>query len=340
VLNQYSMSEYQGRLRVATTTSGVGSSIGSSESANNVFVLESQNGVLEIVGRAENIAPGESIQSARFVGPRGFLVTFRQIDPLFTLDLSDPTQPTIVGQLKVPGFSTFIVPMDSDHLLTVGQYVPQDNRAAGGVQLSIFDISDFAHPSLMSSQVIGQGASSEALFDPKAFTYFPEQNLLALPVSIFDGIFFDGTVIGGPSDGGMNDQGSAPGMDSVPPDGGSDPGSSGGAPGSVGGPSAQGFDGLIVYRATVADGFSELLRLDTRMDNSPFQYTSFTRGVFVGDRVFAVTDLGVVEASVDAPDAPPASLTFQPVKTLPEGTMHEGSMPEGTMPEGTNPEGK
>ena len=95
----------------------------------------------------------------------------------------------VVGELKVPGFSTFLVPIDADHLLAVGQYIPDGGFFfSSGVQLSIFDVSDFANPKLTANVVLGaeSGASSEALFNPKAFTYFADRNLVALPVSIFE----------------------------------------------------------------------------------------------------------------------------------------------------------
>ncbi|UCC32656.1 MAG: beta-propeller domain-containing protein, partial [Phycisphaerales bacterium] len=182
VLNQYSMGEYAGHLRVATTVGPTFTPFGGrGEPHNNVYILGQTGTTLQEVGSIVNIAPGETIQSARFIGERGYLVTFEQIDPLFTLDLRDPTDPQIAGELKVPGFSTFIVPMGEDHLLTVGQYIPEDGPFFGwGVQLSIFDVSDFSDPELATpSVVLGEqgGASSEALYNPKAFTYFAERGL-------------------------------------------------------------------------------------------------------------------------------------------------------------------
>ncbi|MFQ5490932.1 MAG: beta-propeller domain-containing protein, partial [Phycisphaerae bacterium] len=128
ILNQYSMGEYQGFLRVASTTDQLfiwetGEQI---PSTNAVYVLGEQDDALAVVGSVEDVAPGEQIQSARFLGDRGYVVTFVQIDPFFTLDLADPLNPRIVGELKLPGFSTFITPMDQDHVLTVGVYVDPD----------------------------------------------------------------------------------------------------------------------------------------------------------------------------------------------------------------------
>lgn len=280
ILNQYSMSEYGGYLRVATTVSPTFSLIGVRTGPhNNVFVLGQSGGALEVVGSVENIAPRETIRSARFVGDRGYVVTFEQIDPLFTLDLSDPTDPRVVGELKVPGFSTFLVPIDADHLLAVGQYIPDGGFFFGsGVQLSIFDVSDFANPTLTANVVLGaeSGASSEALFNPKAFTYFADRNLVALPVSIFeDSPFVD--VVFGSDDGAVDASEPAPDEEIaliepfVP----------------------QGFDGLVVYSLSVDEGFTELGRISTRFEESGYFGSAFTRGVFIGDDVFAVTDRGV-----------------------------------------------
>ena len=83
-----------------------------------------------LVGQSEELAPGERIYSARFLGDKGYVVTFRQVDPLFTFDLSDPAHPRKVGELKVPGFSTYIHPLDENHLLTMGVYVPENRGLA------------------------------------------------------------------------------------------------------------------------------------------------------------------------------------------------------------------
>jgi len=310
ILNQYSMSEYEGVLRVATTTGPWFGIMERNEPANHVFVLAENNGALEVIGSIDDIAAGEEIQSARFVGSRGFLVTFEQIDPLFTLDLSDPSDPRVVGELKVPGFSTFIVPMGADHLLTVGQYIPEGELFRRGVQLSIFDVSDFANPQLDHLEVVGDGeASSEALWDPKAFTYFAERGLLALPATIY------GSVIEEPLEEpleeprGGDDGGEEPGGD----DGGEEPGSGDdggeepGGDGRIPSPPLDFFEGLMVYRVSAEEGFVELGRIDTQVEDDRC-YNWFTRGVFIGDLVFAVTNNVVRGAPVDDISSVPHSL--------------------------------
>ena len=313
ILNQYSMSEHDGFLRVATTIGSRSFLDGDRASQTNaVFVLDETEEGLSIVGRLEGIAPDERIQSARFIGDRGYLVTFRQIDPLFTLDLSDATNPRVVGELKVPGFSTFIVPMDEHHLLTVGQYVPPVGpQWPQSVQLSIFDISDFANPVLAHNLIIEEGSQgySEALWNPKAFTYYAEQGKIALPMSLyrFSDRFFDDVepmvdVIDG--DGGPTDSGESAGS------GDNDEPPSIDAP--VPGPDEDfdrdeffdvprdEFNGLIVYDVSVSDGFAERGRIDTRIegDHGYPMWPSFTRGVFIGEDVYAVTNLGVQRAPV------------------------------------------
>ncbi len=305
VLNQYSMGEYAGHLRIATTVGPTFSLLGGrSQPHNNVYVLGQTGTTLQEVGSIVNIAPGETIQSARFIGERGYLVTFEQIDPLFTLDLRDPTDPQIAGELKVPGFSTFIVPMGDDHLLTVGQYIPEDGPFFGwGVQLSIFDVSDFTDPKLAApSVVLGEqgGASSEALYNPKAFTYFAERGLVALPVSMYNDIFFldfeiddvPGTGVGvvdvvAPVESDTKDPAQTDTDVAPEPDEPAEP-IDDAMPFTP-----EEFEGLVVFSVSAEDGFTELGWISTRFEEAGYYWASFTRGVFIGDNVFAVTDHGV-----------------------------------------------
>ncbi|MDQ3263847.1 MAG: beta-propeller domain-containing protein [Myxococcota bacterium] len=186
LVDQFSMDEHQGVLRVATTANtrvedeaNEANPWGQWSTTNRITVLGQQGSSLVKVGESEAIAEGESIYSARFMGDKAYVVTFLQVDPLFTFDLSDPTHPRKVGELKVPGFSTYIHPLDEGHLLTIG-------TSAGGwgssLQLSIFDVTDFANPRLKFTQEVGTASGwSEAAYDHKAFNYFPERGLLAIP---------------------------------------------------------------------------------------------------------------------------------------------------------------
>lgn len=181
IVDQFSLSESNGSLRVATTQRLLGSV------TNGVHVLQAQGGRLEQVGVVAGLAPTEQLYSSRFLDDRGYLVTYRVVDPLFTIDVSDPRLPRQVGELKVPGFSTYLHPIDRDHLLAIGRETAE--TGTGGVRvvglaLSIFDVSDFANPRLMHKQVFGTwGSSSDAEHDHKAFNYFPARGVLAIPFS-------------------------------------------------------------------------------------------------------------------------------------------------------------
>lgn len=315
VLNQYSMGEYQGFLRLATTDRR--DSFTGSRTANNVYVMEQIEDRLEQAGSVEGLAPGESIFSARFIGDRGYLVTFEQIDPLFTLDLSDPRNPKAVGELKVPGFSTFILPMGEDHLLTIGRDTSDDFGfvRTEGVRLSIFDVSDFANPQLAHFETIGtNGGSSEALYNAKAFTYFAAGDLVAFPMDIYD----FGDPFFGPIDIIQIDEdqsgadGTAASDDAAPPDDGEIDGV---APDADFAPQPVDlFTGLYVYRVTADAGFDFLGRISTQPTGAAADrfFPAFTRGVFINDMVYTVTSLSVQTASLSDISNPVARVQFPP----------------------------
>jgi len=184
LLNQFSMDEFEGYLRVATTTGFVWSA--DSPSRNNVYVLDASLG---IVGRLEGLAPGEHIYSARFMGERAYLVTFQKIDPFFVVDLSIPSAPRVLGYLKIPGYSDYMHPFDEDHIIGLGKdAVPAKEGNFSwyqGVKLSLFDVVDVERPIELDRQVIGdRGTESEALHDHKAFSFFASKGLLVLPVAL------------------------------------------------------------------------------------------------------------------------------------------------------------
>jgi hypothetical protein len=157
--------------------------------ANQVVVLRRNGAALSKLGNTPELAAGETIQSARFIGDRGFVVTFRQVDPLFTLDLSNPAQPRVLGELKVPGFSTYLHPIDANTLLGIGTFVPEPDANGRvdfnerAVQLALFDVSDMRNPRQTHRQLLGSvGASSAAQWDHKAFNYFDAKKRLAVPL--------------------------------------------------------------------------------------------------------------------------------------------------------------
>jgi hypothetical protein len=183
---QYSMSAWDGALRVATTTSGTFTTGNEQESVSAVYVLEQSGDQLDIVGKASGLGTGEQIYAVRFVGPTGYVVTFRQTDPLYTLDLSDPAQPRVVGQLPLSGYSAYLYPIDATHLIGVGQ----DANSLGqttGTQISLFDVSDLAAPVRLATFDL-QFGHSEAEFDPHAFLYWPSTRLLVIPVQLPSGV--------------------------------------------------------------------------------------------------------------------------------------------------------
>ncbi len=180
LLNQFSLDEHNNYLRVATTFYLYG---GRSTSYNNVYVLDAE---LNLVGSLERVAPDERIYSTRFIGDRLYMVTFRQVDPFFVIDLAQPTNPQILGALKIPGFSDYLHPYDENHLIGVGKDT-EENQFGGvqtaGLKLALFDVSDVHNPKQRAKYIIGgQGTQSEALQDHKAFLFSREKNLLAIPV--------------------------------------------------------------------------------------------------------------------------------------------------------------
>jgi uncharacterized secreted protein with C-terminal beta-propeller domain len=181
LLNQFSMDESGGNLRAATTVQGYGSS-GSYE-YNNVFVLDPG---MKTIGSLKYIAPDEKIYSTRFMGDRLYMVTFKRIDPLFVIDLSDPANPGILGKLKIPGYSDYLHPYDRNHIIGVGKET-ETNEWGGvstsGVKIALFDVSDVNHPTEVGHVEIGEaGSDSEALRDHKAFLFSKEKDLLVIPV--------------------------------------------------------------------------------------------------------------------------------------------------------------
>lgn len=211
-LNQFSMDENSGYFRIATTTSGNNWGIVTtgvvatgaiaeptvsvkttkpqvSGPQNHMYVLD---GNLNIVGKIENLAGGETIYSVRFMGDKAYMVTFRRTDPLFVIDLSSPQNPKVLGYLKITGVSDYLHPYDDTHIIGVGRDASEEGRITG-MKLSLFDVSDVANPREVSKYIIGgRGTDSEALHDHKAFLFSREKNLLVIPVSEYTAIPAEG----------------------------------------------------------------------------------------------------------------------------------------------------
>ena len=214
VQDQFSMSEYNGAIRIASTSDMWGRWWMAEEvdpdtgepvftgPTNDVTILEFDGvDTLDEIGHIGGIAPGERIWSVRFMGERGYLVTFRNMDPLWVLDLSDPTNPTILGELEIPGVSTYIHPVNENTLLTIGIGPGPDGLGLDWsvTQISLFDVSDPANPRLADTLALTPGYAdgdceevrecgwswswSEATYEHKAFTYWAPENLLAVPLS-------------------------------------------------------------------------------------------------------------------------------------------------------------
>ena len=283
-LNQFSFDEHEGVLRVATTLTrrvkDESSRWGRTETSSRVSTYAQQGGQLALLGQSEELAEDERIFSARFLGNKGYVVTFRQTDPLFTFDLSDPAHPRKVGELKVPGFSTYLHPLGDTHLLAIGEHRAEDGSwNSRAIKLTLFDVSDLAHPREAFTRMVGTSSSgSEALYDHKAFNYFAAKGLLAIPFMDWNwsnqgGSYWDGFT----SD-------------------------------------------LRVFRVDPATGIvpvgtlgmSDLFRT---VNYSQWSYTyvpSVRRSVMADDYVYAITDAGVRVSHVSQLSQPLATTRFDP----------------------------
>lgn len=182
LLNQYSLSEHDGHLRVATTSSGTSSdpSTGApNDSSSGVYVLKADT--LERTGEVTGLGKGERIYSVRFIGAAGYVVTFRQTDPLYTLDLSDPAHPKVGGELKITGFSSYLHPAGDGRLLGIGQEA-NDKGQVRGTQISLFDVTDPAAPKRLA-RYHRKDSASEAESEPHAFFYWPGTQQAVVPLN-------------------------------------------------------------------------------------------------------------------------------------------------------------
>ncbi len=178
--DQFSIDEQKGVLRVSTTEN-VPVGDWDSTTMNRVVTLAGQNGRLEVVGDTGPLAEGETIYSTRFVGDKGYVVTFRQVDPLFVIDLSRPERPVVLGELKIPGFSDYMQPLGENHLLTIGRDVDEEGWGPNALALQIFDVSNPTAPRLAHKHVFDKEGYSEANDNHKAFNFYADKGLLAFP---------------------------------------------------------------------------------------------------------------------------------------------------------------
>ena len=185
--NQFSLSEHEGYLRVVTT---LGDPWGA-ESESHVRVLEQQGDVLVEIGSVGDIGRGEDVQSVRFAGDIGYVVTFRQIDPFYTIDLADPSDPRVIGELKIPGFSSYLHPISDDLVLGVGADADLEGRITGA-KVSLFDVSNLADPREVSVWAAPDGWHDVG-WDHRAFLWWAPERLAVVPVTVWQD--FSGAVV-------------------------------------------------------------------------------------------------------------------------------------------------
>ena len=315
LLNQFSLSEFEGNLRVAThvddvrffggpillgdgaigvavADAGTSSSDATTTTQaaqtaagvptgpyNAVYVVAPNADKLNVIGRLENIAPGEQLYAARFLDKHAFLVTFRQIDPLFVLDLTDPNNPQSVGELKIPGYSDYLHPYGDNLLIGVGRSTetsPWGGVVRSGLQLSLFDVSDWTNPTLIEQLDLGgYNSESDVSVTHKAFTFLPDQGLLAIPAVLYPTDYdpYINSVYVGPS-----------------------------------------FDGALVYQVSPA-GFEAKGRVSSVVytDAYGMTYVQWRRAAFIGQTAYAITSDGVRAA-------PLADMNTTTTVTLPSET--------------------
>ncbi|MEA2266471.1 MAG: hypothetical protein QOE27_2054 [Solirubrobacteraceae bacterium] len=289
LLNRFSLSEYHGDLRVATTTTPIwwgGGARGGATSQSSVTVLRRTGGLLAPVGQVSGLGSGQQIYSVRFVEDTGYVVTFHQVDPLYTIDLRTPTAPRVAGQLELAGYSSYLQLLAPGLLLGIGQDVGQGNEPTGA-QLELFDVSDPSAPRLLQKTLLA-GGSSEAQYDPHAFLYWPPTGLAVLPVQIYPS---------SPADGG-------PGT--IPP--------TGAVASSPILPPTPGFVGAIGYHVD-RSGIAEVGRI-TSEPLDPGYAPAIRRSVVVGNRLLTISDGGVIDSRLDTL-APQGFVAFPPAASPP-----------------------
>jgi hypothetical protein len=271
LLNQFSLSEYRGYLRVASTSRPIWwTSAQPPSSQSYVTVLADHGGVLTAVGQVSGLGAGQQIYSVRFIGDVGYVVTFKHVDPLYTIDLSSPESPRVAGQLELEGYSAYLHPVAGGLLLGIGQEVGQQSRPTGA-QLELFDVSNHAAPRLLARATLGSYSSSQVQYDHHAFLFWSPAALAVLPVSIYPTFAVP-----------------------VPPTPPLPAGGSGGGQASTVEPMS-GFVGAIGFRVN-RSGIAEVGRIthDALNGGTP----PIDRSVVIGQQLFSVSSEGVMASSL------------------------------------------
>lgn len=273
LLNQFSMDESNGYFRVATTIGDLWDK--ENKSTNNVYILDED---MQQVGEIEGIAPGEKIYSVRFMGDRAYMVTFKKVDPFFVLDLGDPRNPEILGELKLPGYSDYLHPLGPDHVIGFGKDAVEasaydkwdrdmDFAWYQGMKIAIFDVTDVTAPVVLDDTVIGdRGTESELLYNHKALMFDAERGIMAFPIRISE----------------------------IPEELKNDPETPKNAYGK------ETFVGAIVFDVSVEDGLSERGRVTHQEEKNEWGYYDYNfnvlRALYLDDYLYTVSN-GMIKAN-------------------------------------------
>jgi hypothetical protein len=281
LLNQYAMSEWNGNLRVATTTGQPWAPPGQQiASHSGVYVLAPSGDKLRQIGAVDGLGTGERIYAVRFAGPVGYVVTFRQTDPLYTVDLRDPAKPTVRGELKISGYSAYLHPISDSLVIGIGQEATNEGRVTG-TQVSLFNVADLGSPKLVAHYTL-DGAHSTAEFDPHAFLYWPTNGLLVIPLQVYN----VAPATGKPG------AGSAPGTAKppLPPTG-----SSGGSSGTVSSPTMPvATIGALILRVT-GDGITEVGFISHPAPRGGYGYPApIERSLIIDQTLWTVSQSGLM----------------------------------------------
>lgn len=183
-LNQFSMNEYNNNFIIVTTDEYRSGNLINNK--NRLYVLDEN---IKEIGKLEDFSGDENLEAVRFMGDKAYVVTFERVDPLFVIDISNPTEPKILGELKIPGYSSYLHPYDETHIIGIGQEVEIEDTEYGereiikGVKVSLFDVSDYSNPKEVNSLVIGDKAYTDVQYDHKAVLFLNDKNLLAFPIN-------------------------------------------------------------------------------------------------------------------------------------------------------------
>jgi beta propeller domain-containing protein len=305
LINQYALSDLDGKLRVATSQGQPWMDGGITSTAESgVYVLAESGKALRQIGHVGGLGRGERIYAVRFVGTVGYVVTFRQTDPLYTIDLHDPTKPTVVGELKINGYSAYLHPVGEGRLLGIGQDATSQGITTGSL-VSLFDVSNPGTPRRLAHLQLA-GAHSNAEFDPHAFLYWPATGLIVVPIQVYQSVIEvpapDGggaTGSGGASGTGESSAGSA-GGGSAPADG------TTGKPATattevpaqpptktVPGPVQAPVIGALVLRRN-GDQLIKVGFIEQPSGANPGYPAAITRSLMIGDTLWTVSDEGLM----------------------------------------------